>query len=141
MPKRSFLAAGEAVSTTNLSRRTVLVSAAALSVPSFTATAIASPSPLAGLIKAHKAAHITLDRACPAIDSVLTGREPTKAAWRHWNRACRADDRALVAVCSYPCMTDAERRMKARYLLDYERRNQLEPEHTIALLRSMTGRT
>ena len=50
----------------------------------------------------------------------------------------RAEERALLAICAYPAVTQAERRAKVRYLLAIEKRGELDlPEHMEAVLRSM----
>ena len=56
---------------------------------------------------------------------------------RDYDRASRAEERALLAVCVYPAVRKGDRLAKARYLLEIEARGELDlPEHMQALLRS-----
>jgi hypothetical protein len=56
---------------------------------------------------------------------------------RDHDSASRAEERALLAVCSYPAVGEGDRWAKARYLLKIEARGELNlTEHMQALLRS-----
>ncbi|MRG57962.1 hypothetical protein GF108_20560 [Phyllobacterium sp. SYP-B3895] len=51
--------------------------------------------------------------------------------------ASRAEEKALLAVCAYPAVGEADRKAKARYLLEIEARGELDlAEQMQALLRS-----
>ena len=79
------------------------------------------------LIKAHKAAYAAFGRAIHE-----TGSNGCDCA-----KASRAEEKALVAVCSYPAVSEADRRVKAKYLLVVEARGELDlKEHMQAVLRS-----
>ena len=63
---------------------------------------------------------------------------------RDHDRASRAEELALLVICSYPAVREADRLAKARYLMEVETRGELDlPEHMQAPLRSMMwkGRT
>jgi hypothetical protein len=82
---------------------------------------------LRALIKAHEAMYAAFGRAIHETGS--SGRDCTKAS--------RAEEKALVAVCSYPAVSEADRRVKAKYLLKVEARGELDlKEHMQAVLRS-----
>ncbi|MDX8482936.1 hypothetical protein RFN28_31415 [Mesorhizobium sp. VK24D] len=56
---------------------------------------------------------------------------------RDYDRASRAEERALLAICAYPAARESDRVAKARYLLEIERRGELDlAEQMQALLRS-----
>ncbi|WP_292447411.1 hypothetical protein [Mesorhizobium sp.] len=56
---------------------------------------------------------------------------------RDHDSASRAEERALLAICAYPAVREADRLTKARYLLEIEARGELDlAEHMQALLRS-----
>jgi hypothetical protein len=82
---------------------------------------------LAALVKAHRAAYRQfVDRAVHRDDL------------RVFNTLGRAEERALLAICAYPAVTQSDRRTKGRYLLAIEKRGELDlPEHMEAVLRSM----
>jgi hypothetical protein len=85
---------------------------------------------LAALIKAHKAAYAAF------LDTVHRSGERRDHA-----KANRAEERALLAVCSYPAIVLGDRRLKARYLLAIEARGELDlRQHMQAVLRSMLMR-
>ena len=89
-------------------------------------TAMGSPE-LAALIKAHRAAYRHfVDHAAHRDDM------------RVYSTLSRAEEKALLAICAYPAVTHADRRVKVRYLLAIEKRGELDlPEHMEAVLRSM----
>lgn len=82
---------------------------------------------LRALIKAHKATYAAFGKAIQERDS----------SNREHDRASRAEERALLAICAYPAVRERDRRTKARYLLKIEARGELDlAEHMQALLRS-----
>ena len=57
------------------------------------------------------------------------------------DRASRKEERALLAICGYPAVGEADRLAKARYLLEIEARGELDlAEHMQAVLRSTMWR-
>jgi hypothetical protein len=86
---------------------------------------------LQALIKAHKATYATFAKAIHEMDGSDRGHD----------RASRAEERALVAVCAYPAISECDRRAKARYLLKIEARGELDlAEHMQTILRSTMWR-
>lgn len=82
---------------------------------------------LRALIKAHKATYAAFGKAIQERDG----------SNREHDRASRAEERALLAVCAYPAVREGDRRAKARYLLKFEARGELDlAEHMQTLLRS-----
>ncbi len=73
------------------------------------------------LIATHRCASRHLNAICPETDSVALGHEPSKAAWRRWRVAVNSEYQAMAKVCCHRPRTAAEARMKANYLLRYER--------------------
>src|SRR5262245_42773371 len=121
---------GFAMTSTNpITRRSILaalLAAGGSSQALATAPAEACVSPdLAALIKAHRAAYRCLvDRAVHNMHV--------------YNTLNRAEEGALLAICAYPAVTQADRRVKVRCLLAIEKRGELDlPEQMEALLRSM----
>ncbi|WP_245468216.1 hypothetical protein [Mesorhizobium sp. M1D.F.Ca.ET.043.01.1.1] len=56
---------------------------------------------------------------------------------RDYDRASRAEEKALLAICAYSAVREGDRWAKARYLLEIEARGELDlAEHMQALLRS-----
>jgi hypothetical protein len=118
-----------------LSRRTLILNSASTAL-AVTGTAIAREPQarnqtlsreLRALIKAHKATYAAFGRAIHETGS--NGRDCTKAS--------RAEEEALMAVCSFPAVSEADRRVKAKYLLKVEARGELDlKEHMQAVLRS-----
>jgi hypothetical protein len=83
---------------------------------------------LRALIKAHKATYAAFTKAIHEMDASDRGHD----------RASRAEERALLAVCAYPAISESDRRAKAQYLLKIEARGELDlAEHMQTLLRSM----
>lgn len=120
-----------------LSRRTLIVNSANAAIAlAVTGTASAKepqarnqiPSrELRALIKVHQEAYAAFDTAIHETGN--NGRDCT--------RASRAEEKALVAICSYPAVSEADRRIKAKYLLKVEARGELDlKEHMQAVLRS-----
>ena len=86
---------------------------------------------LRSLIDAHRAAYAAL------LDTFVDQPGGSKRAY---DDADRVEQRALLAICSYPAVEIGERRAKARYLAAIEARGELDlPEHMQAILRSMTN--
>lgn len=86
---------------------------------------------LKALIEAHKATYLAFGRAIHA----------TGGNGRDHARASRTEEKALVALCSYPAVTETDRWVKARYLLKLEQRGELDlKEHMQAVLRSTMWR-
>jgi hypothetical protein len=80
------------------------------------------------LIEAHMAAYATFMKAI---------REPSG---RHNDHAAgsRAEEKALLAVCGFSAISEADRRAKATYLLQVEARGELDlREHMQTVLLSM----
>ncbi|MBA1142366.1 MULTISPECIES: hypothetical protein [Mesorhizobium] len=120
--------------TSKISRRALLLHAGS-AVASTLAVAVAAhgtepqgrdqgPSNnLRALIEAHKTAYAAFGKALHDIGG--------------GDRASRAEERALVAVCSYAAVGEGDRLAKARYLLEIEARGELDlAEHMQAVLRS-----
>ncbi|MEI5680461.1 hypothetical protein G6N74_28550 [Mesorhizobium sp. CGMCC 1.15528] len=86
---------------------------------------------LQALIETHTATYAAFGRAIHA-----TGGKGSDHA-----EASRTEERALVALCCYPAVSDADRWAKAKYLLKIERRGELDlKEHMQAVLRSTMWR-
>jgi hypothetical protein len=78
---------------------------------------------LQALIAAHKAMYAAFQKI------VRSSRDHESAS--------RAEEKALLAVCAYPAVGEADRKAKARYLLEIEARGELDlAEQMQALLRS-----
>ena len=61
---------------------------------------------------------------------------------RDYERASREEERALLAICAYPAVSEGDCLVKACYLLEIEARGELDlPEHMQALLRSTMSKT
>ncbi|CAN7185173.1 hypothetical protein [Mesorhizobium sp. LjNodule214] len=106
------------------------MSFAALRFPASSPPTLARREPssdLRALIKAHRAMYAAFGKVIHEMDG----------SNRDHDRASRAEERALLAVCAYPAVREGDRRAKARYLLKIEARGELDlAEHTQALLRS-----
>ena len=120
-----------------INRRALLLnSGSAVIASTVGATALATDPPgqyralsrdLRALIKEHKKKYAVFASAIHGIDGSNRGHDS----------ASRAEERALLAVCAYPAITEGDRRAKARYLLKIEARGELDlAEHMQALLRS-----
>ncbi|RUW60616.1 hypothetical protein [Mesorhizobium sp. M7A.F.Ca.US.008.03.1.1] len=112
-----------------VTRRTLLAFAAVASVvePTFAEGEGASPE-LRALIGAHEASYVGLHRVVHQAGSSSCERE----------RADRIEQKALLAICSYPATSRGDRRAKADYLLTAETRGELDlEEHMQAILHSM----
>lgn len=82
---------------------------------------------LRALIEAHKIAYAAFGKA---LHDMGGGSSES-------DRASREEERALLAICSYPAVGQADRLAKARYLLDIETRGELDlAEHMQAVLHS-----
>jgi hypothetical protein len=123
----------------HISRRTVLAALPAASVvlaqPRCVASDAEAAAPrraspqLRSLIQAHKAAYTAL------LDTVIDQPGVSKRAY---DDADRVEQRALLAVCSYPAIDVGDRQAKAHYLQAIETRGELDlPQHMQAILRSM----
>jgi len=121
-----------------INRRTLLVgSTSALFASTAVETAIAGipqlrrqgPSrQLQKLIETHK-------KTYAAFGEAINGRGSHNGDHA---KASRAEEKALLAVCSYPAVSEDDRRAKANYLLKTEARGELDlREHMQAVLRSM----
>ncbi|WP_379063388.1 hypothetical protein ACHMW4_20610 [Mesorhizobium sp. UC22_110] len=123
----------EGFTTSRINRRTLLLQSGGVVIAT-TVEAIARDAPhqepsaeLAALIKAHGAAYAALRRTVDEIGS----------RGSLFDNACRIEEKALVAVCAYPAISEGDRLAKAAYLLEIEARGELDlPQHTQALLRS-----
>ncbi|WP_457299042.1 hypothetical protein [Phyllobacterium sp. P5_D12] len=82
---------------------------------------------LLALIKAHETTYEAFGKAIQATDG--NNRDHDKAS--------RAEEKALLAVCTYSAISDGDRRTKAQYLLKIAARGELDlAEHMQALLHS-----
>ncbi|RWF21270.1 hypothetical protein [Mesorhizobium sp.] len=114
-----------------ISRRTMLAGSVVLGT-TVAGTGIAreqEPSgDLAALIEAHKAAYAVF------METMRTPHGP-----RNNHAASSLDEeKALLAVCGFPAISEADRRAKATYLLEIEARGELDlGEHVRAVLLSM----
>jgi hypothetical protein len=125
-----------------INRRALLVSSgSAVIASSIVGTANAgtrqcgNPRPsgeLRDLIEQHEAAYAAFGRAIGVAGGNRHGHE----------NASRAEEKALLAVCSFPAISETDRRTKAEYLLEVEARGELDlKEHMQAILHStMSGR-
>lgn len=125
------------VHTSRINRRALLFhSSSAVVASTVTAAALAAELPsrdqepsveLRALIEAHKTAYAEFIKAVHEMG----------ASSRDCDGASRAEEKALLAICAYPAMTEDSRWGKARYLLEIEARGELDlPGHVQALLRS-----
>jgi hypothetical protein len=114
-----------------ISRRTMLVGSAVLGA-NVVGTEIAGeqePSrELASLIEAQKVAYATF---------MKTIRKPHGTRKDH-AASSRSEEKALLAICGFPAISEVDRRAKATYLLQIEARGELDlREHMQAVLFSM----
>ncbi|TIS64296.1 MAG: hypothetical protein E5W93_02755 [Mesorhizobium sp.] len=126
------------LTTSRINRRVLLFHSGSVVVASTApATALATepcrdrePSnELRALIEAHKTAYAVLGQAVHQLGS---GSDD-------YDRASRGEERALLAICAFSAVREADRLAKARYLLGIEARGELDlPEHMQAILRSTT---
>jgi hypothetical protein len=91
------------------------------------------------LIDAHKAALYAFDRATDPVDRVRIGREPSKAAWRRFKKASKAEDAALDRVLSYVPFNDVSRAAKVEYVSRFCEYGRLGDAQIKTLLWSMCG--
>ena len=118
-----------------ISRRTMLVGSAVLGA-NVEGTGIAGeqePSrELASLIESHQAAYATF---------MTSIRKPHGT--RNDNAASsRSEEKALLAICGFPAISEVDRRAKATYLLQIEARGELDLRgHMRAVLFSMMSST
>jgi len=109
-----------------ITRRTLLALAGA-AVAVDPAGAKTSPK-LQALIAAHEAAYAEFHRVVHRAESSRDDRERTDGI----------EQEALLAICSYPAISRADRWAKAEYLLVTEAKGELDLEvHMQAILRSM----
>jgi formiminotetrahydrofolate cyclodeaminase len=114
-----------------ISRRKMLIGSAVLGT-TVAGTGIAreqEPSgDMSALIEAHEAAYAAF------MSSI---RKPDDDRNDHAARS-QAEEKALLAVCGYPTVSEIDRRTKATYLLEIETRGELDlREHMRAVLLSM----
>jgi hypothetical protein len=114
-----------------ISRRTMLLGSAVLGA-NVVATGIAGeqePSrELASLIEAHQAAYATF----------MTSLRKPHGTRKNHAASSRSEEKALLAVCCFPAISEVDRRAKATYLLQIEARGELDlREHMQAVLVSM----
>ncbi|MCT7378351.1 hypothetical protein [Chelativorans salis] len=120
-----------------INRRVLLVSStSALVASTVVEKAIARVRPrrnrsssgqLRELIEAHKTAYAEFSKSI---------RKWGSHSHQH-AKANRAEEKALLAVCSHPAVSKGDRRAKAKYLLRIEARRELDlSEHMQAVLRS-----
>lgn len=83
------------------------------------------------LIEAHIASYVALSNSIHKVSGCSD-----------YDRVNREEERALIAICAYPAVSEGDRLAKARYLLEVEARGELDlPEHMQALLHSTMSRT
>jgi hypothetical protein len=130
------------ITTTRINRRALLAhSGAAVLGSTVAATASAAKGmrrdlvttdKLQALIEAHMAAYAAFGKAVHKVGGSSGDHD----------RASRQEERALLAICAYPAVSEGDRLAKARYLLKIEARGELDlPEHIQALLRSTVSET
>ncbi|MDX8525392.1 hypothetical protein RFM68_12810 [Mesorhizobium sp. MSK_1335] len=123
--------------TSRINRRALLFHSSSVAVAStVAATALGTepqgqdPEPsnkLRTLIDAHKTAYSSFGEAL----------HETGGGIRDVVRASHREERALLAICSYPAVKEADRQAKAHYLLEIEARGELDlAEHMQAVLGS-----
>jgi hypothetical protein len=112
-----------------ITRRSFLAFAAAASAVEPASAGDEGISPeLRALILAHETAYAAFDRIFHRKDN----------SSRDCERADQIEQKALLAVCSYPAINQGNRRAKAEYLLTVEARGELDlEEHMQAILHSM----
>jgi hypothetical protein len=124
-----------------VNRRALLVSSGSAVIASTaTGTAIAgisqrgNPEPtheLRALIEQHEVAYAAFGKSIGVADGNRHDHE----------NASQAEEKALLAVCSYRAVSEGDRRTKAEYLLEVEARGELDlKEHMQAILRSTMWR-
>ncbi|RCW81468.1 hypothetical protein [Phyllobacterium bourgognense] len=120
----------------SIDRRALLLSCggAVIAAPVAAAFTITPPhrdtepsSDLLGLIKMHERTYEAFGKAIQEKDDTGHGHD----------KAGRAEEEALLAVCAYSAISEGDRRTKARYLLTIAARGELDlPEQMQALLHS-----
>lgn len=102
-----------------ISRRNMLVGSAVLGTAAVRPGIAGDQEParlLSTLIEAHKAAYATFMKAI---------RKPSGT--RNYHAECgRDEENALLDVCGFPAISEADRRAKATYLLEIEARGELD---------------
>ena len=127
--------------TSKINRRALLVHSGSTVVASTVAATALGTEPLGrvrgpsdslrALIESHKTAYAAFGEA---MHGMVGGSGDT-------DRASREEERALLAVCGYPAVGEADRLAKARYLLEIEARGELDlAEHMQSILRSTMWR-
>jgi endonuclease/exonuclease/phosphatase family metal-dependent hydrolase len=125
----------EGFTTSRINRRTLLLQSGGIVVATTTeAMALGVPrrgegasAELTALLEAHGSAYAALRRTVDEIGS----------RGSVFDKVCRVEEKALVAVCAHPAISEGDRLAKAAYLLEIEARGELDlPQHTQALLRS-----
>jgi hypothetical protein len=120
-----------------ISRRALLLSCSSAVIAAPVAAAAFAIEPLRrdqessrdllALIKAHETTYEAFGKAIQEMDGSDRGHD----------RASRVEEKALLAVCAYPAISEGDRRTKARYLLKIAARGELDlAEHMHALLHS-----
>ncbi|MGX5850027.1 hypothetical protein ACWGTO_23395 [Mesorhizobium sp. PL10] len=129
----------EKVATSRINRRALLFHSGS-AVMASTATALAAEprrdrvasDKLRALIEEHTAAYAAFGEAVYEIGG----------SSRDYAKAGREEERALLAICAYPAISEGDRLAKAGYLLEIEARGEFDlPEHMQALLRSTMFKT
>jgi hypothetical protein len=95
----------------------------------------------AGLMQAivsHCAASGAAVEAAKQADTIALGHQASRAERVRIEDACDVERDLFRAVCRYPTHNDPERHEKASYLLGFCDGDELEREHVIAILESMT---
>ncbi|MER8661293.1 hypothetical protein NKH34_09140 [Mesorhizobium sp. M1148] len=95
-----------------------------------------------GLINAmvsHCAASAAVVQAARQADTVALDREANRYERRRLEQASDVERDLFMDLCRFPTRNDPERREKASYLLGFFEGDELEREHMIAILESITA--
>jgi hypothetical protein len=88
--------------------------------------------PMQRVIEAHVEARKAFEVTCGLVDC----DNPSKSAWRRYNRAYRAEDKALLAVCAFHPHGRADGKAKAAHLKRFIDGRELAERHILALVNS-----
>jgi hypothetical protein len=90
-------------------------------------------------ITSHCAAYAAVARAARQTDVVAIGHDADPCDCQRLDEATQTERDLFMALCRYPARNDPERHDKAAYLLGFCEGDELESEHVVAVLESMTG--
>lgn len=101
------------------------------------ASTVAGPVPATASTDRNLALSRDLQALIAAHKAMYGAFQKTVRSSHDHESAGRAEEKALLAVCAYPAVGEADRKAKARYLLEIEARGELDlAEQMQALLRS-----